>query len=142
MGTNNVPTSSPLKADLEHRQRFLNGRNTLLTLLRLGVIPIVNENDTVAFEEIKFGDNDTLAALVGTLIDADLVILSVFPEWFWAAPANSVCPSPLQWRRKILIQHPSPDCAGRDFVDGYRRPLQWGPAQTKGCAAYFCGGNY
>ena len=63
------------KADLEHRQRFLNGRNTLLTLLRLGVIPIVNENDTVAFEEIKFGDNDTLAALVGTLIDADLVIL-------------------------------------------------------------------
>ena len=63
------------KADLEHRQRFLNARNTLLTLLKLGVIPIVNENDTVAFEEIKFGDNDTLAALVGTLIDADLVIL-------------------------------------------------------------------
>lgn len=71
------------KADLEHRQRFLNGRNTLLTLLKLGVIPIVNENDTVAFEEIKFGDNDTLAALVGTLIDADLVILLTDIDGFY-----------------------------------------------------------
>lgn len=71
------------KADLEHRQRFLNGRNTLLTLLNLGVIPIVNENDTVAFEEIKFGDNDTLAAMVGTLIDADLVILLTDIDGFY-----------------------------------------------------------
>ena len=71
------------KADLEHRQRFLNARNTLLTLLKLGVIPIVNENDTVAFEEIKFGDNDTLAALVGTLIDADLVILLTDIDGFY-----------------------------------------------------------
>lgn len=71
------------KADLEHRQRFLNARNTLLTLLNLGVIPIVNENDTVAFEEIKFGDNDTLAALVGTLIDADLVILLTDIDGFY-----------------------------------------------------------
>ncbi len=72
------------KADLEHRQRFLNARNTLLTLLNLGVIPIVNENDTVAFEEIKFGDNDTLAALVGTLIDADLVILLTDIDGFYS----------------------------------------------------------
>jgi len=71
------------KADLEHRQRFLNARNTLLTLLQLGVIPIVNENDTVAFEEIKFGDNDTLAALVGTLIDADLVVLLTDIDGFY-----------------------------------------------------------
>lgn len=71
------------KADMEHRQRFLNSRNTLLTLLKLGVIPIVNENDTVAFEEIKFGDNDTLAALVGTLIDADLVILLTDIDGFY-----------------------------------------------------------
>ncbi len=71
------------KADLEHRQRFLNARNTLLTLLQFGVIPIVNENDTVAFEEIKFGDNDTLAALVGTLIDADLVILLTDIDGFY-----------------------------------------------------------
>ena len=71
------------KADLEHRQRFLNGRNTLLTLLKFGVIPIVNENDTVAFEEIKFGDNDTLAALVGTLIDADLILLLTDIDGFY-----------------------------------------------------------
>lgn len=71
------------KADLEHRQRFLNARNTLLTLLRLGVIPIVNENDTVAFEEFKFGDNDTLAALVGTLFDADLIILLTDIDGFY-----------------------------------------------------------
>lgn len=71
------------KADLEHRQRFLNARNTLLTLLEFGVIPIVNENDTVAFEEIKFGDNDTLAALVGTLIDADLVVLLTDIDGFY-----------------------------------------------------------
>lgn len=63
------------KADMDHRQRFLNARNTLVTLLKMGVIPIINENDTVAVEEIRFGDNDTLAALVGTLVDADLLIL-------------------------------------------------------------------
>lgn len=63
------------KADMDDRRRFLNARNTLITLLQLGVIPIVNENDTVAVEEIRFGDNDTLAALVGTLVDADLLIL-------------------------------------------------------------------
>ena len=65
------------KADLEHRQRFLNARNTLLTLLRLGVIPIVNENDSVATEEIVYGDNDSLSAIVARLVKADaLIILS------------------------------------------------------------------
>jgi len=63
------------REDLTNRGRYLNARNTLLTLLRLGVIPIVNENDTVVFEEIKFGDNDTLAALVAGLVDADLLVL-------------------------------------------------------------------
>jgi len=63
------------REDLANRDRFLNARNTLLTLLRLGVTPIINENDTVAYEEIKFGDNDTLAALVAGLIDADLLIV-------------------------------------------------------------------
>ncbi len=61
--------------DLHHRGRYLNARNTLLTLLRLGVVPIVNENDTVAVEEIKFGDNDGLSALVAGLVDADLLVL-------------------------------------------------------------------
>ena len=61
--------------DLSHRRRFLNARNTLLTLLELGIIPIINENDTVAVDEIKFGDNDNLSALITNLIGADLLII-------------------------------------------------------------------
>ena len=60
---------------LSDRRRFLNARKTLLTLLRIGIIPIINENDTVAVEEIMFGDNDNLAALVTSLIEADLLVL-------------------------------------------------------------------
>ncbi len=61
--------------DLSNRQRYLNARSTLRTLLALGVIPVVNENDTVATEEIRFGDNDTLAGLVVNLVDAELLIM-------------------------------------------------------------------
>lgn len=61
--------------DLRDRQRYLNARSTMLTLLRLGVVPIVNENDTVAVEEIKFGDNDGLSALVAGLVDAAMLVL-------------------------------------------------------------------
>lgn len=61
--------------DLANRQRYLNARGTLLTLLEFGVVPIINENDTVATEEIRFGDNDTLGALVANLLDADLLII-------------------------------------------------------------------
>lgn len=63
------------RADLADRQRFLNARHTLMTLLRLGVIPIVNENDTIAVDEIRVGDNDTLSALVTGLVDARLLLL-------------------------------------------------------------------
>jgi glutamate 5-kinase len=61
--------------DLADRRRYLNARSTLRTLLKLNVIPVVNENDTVATEEIKFGDNDTLAALVANLVEADLLVI-------------------------------------------------------------------
>src|SRR2546429_891390 len=61
--------------DIGDRARYLNARNTLLALLRFGVLPIVNENDTVAVEEIKVGDNDNLSALVASLVDADLLVL-------------------------------------------------------------------
>jgi glutamate 5-kinase len=61
--------------DISDRSRYLNARNTLLTLLEFGVVPVVNENDTVAVDEIKVGDNDNLAALVAHLIDAQLVVL-------------------------------------------------------------------
>lgn len=61
--------------DLGSRNRFLNARNTLLTLFRMGIVPVINENDTVAVEEIKFGDNDALSALATNLIEADLLII-------------------------------------------------------------------
>lgn len=61
--------------DLSDRQRYLNARSTLLTLLDYGVVPVINENDAVATEEIRFGDNDTLGALVANLVEADLLII-------------------------------------------------------------------
>jgi glutamate 5-kinase len=61
--------------DLSHRRRYLNARSTLRTLLDLGTIPIINENDTVATDEIRFGDNDTLAALVANLVSADVLVI-------------------------------------------------------------------
>lgn len=61
--------------DLEHHERHLNARNTLVTLLRLGVIPIINENDVISFTELKFGDNDKLSALVASLLPADLLVV-------------------------------------------------------------------
>jgi glutamate 5-kinase len=62
-------------ADLADRERYLNARSTLLTLLQLQVIPVINENDTVVTDEIKFGDNDTLGALVANLVDADALVI-------------------------------------------------------------------
>lgn len=61
--------------DLSNRQRYLNARSTLRTLLEFGVVPVINENDTVATDEIRFGDNDTLAALVANSVEADLLII-------------------------------------------------------------------
>ncbi len=61
--------------DISARDRYLNARTTLTTLLGLGVVPVINENDTVVTDEIRFGDNDTLAALVANLIDADTLII-------------------------------------------------------------------
>ncbi len=61
--------------DLADRKRYLNARSTLTTLLQLGVVPIINENDTVVTDEIKFGDNDTLGALVANLLEADALII-------------------------------------------------------------------
>lgn len=62
------------RQELSRRERYLNARNTLSTLLTAGILPVVNENDSVATDEIRFGDNDILAALVGSLVEADLVV--------------------------------------------------------------------
>src|SRR5439155_24767531 len=61
--------------DLEHHDRHLNARNTLVTLLGRGVVPIINENDAVSSTELKFGDNDKLSALVACLLPADLLVI-------------------------------------------------------------------
>ena len=72
-------------ADLADRERYLNARSTLLTLLDLGVVPVINENDTVVNDEIKFGDNDTLGALVANLVEADLLIILTDQKGLYSA---------------------------------------------------------
>ena len=74
---NNLKSAQVLltHADLTDRERYLNARSTLLTLLKHGVVPVINENDTVVNDEIKFGDNDTLGALVANLVEADALII-------------------------------------------------------------------
>lgn len=63
------------RMDAQNRRNFMNSRNTLLTMLDMGIIPIINENDVVAIDEVKIGDNDTLSAMVSSIIDADLLVL-------------------------------------------------------------------
>jgi glutamate 5-kinase len=72
-------------ADLADRERYLNARSTLLTLLRLNVVPVINENDTVVNDEIKFGDNDTLGALVANLVEADALVILTDQQGLYSA---------------------------------------------------------
>ncbi|MBU1358301.1 MAG: glutamate 5-kinase [Gammaproteobacteria bacterium] len=76
-------------ADLTDRERYLNARSTLLTLLRLGVVPVINENDTVVNDEIKFGDNDTLGALVANLVEADVLVILTDQKGLFSADPRS-----------------------------------------------------
>ena len=77
--------------DLADRNRYLNARSTLNSLLELNVLPVVNENDTIANEEIRFGDNDTLAAMTANLVEADvLVILTDQSGLFDADPRQNL----------------------------------------------------
>src|SRR5574343_621345 len=84
--------------DLADRKRYLNARSTLTTLLDLGVIPIINENDTVITDEIKFGDNDTLGALVANLIEADALVILTDQQGLYSA-------DPRKDPSATLIQH-------------------------------------
>jgi len=77
-------------ADLADRERYLNARSTLLTLLALRVIPVINENDTVVNDEIKFGDNDTLGALVANLVDADALVILTDQRGLYSADPRQV----------------------------------------------------
>jgi glutamate 5-kinase len=89
-GARGVTTAQVLlsRADLEDRERYLNARNTLEALLDLGVLPILNENDTVATEEIRFGDNDTLAALIAAKTSADRLFLLTDVEGLLTSPGS------------------------------------------------------
>ncbi len=85
-------------ADLADRERYLNARSTLRTLLRLNIVPVINENDTVVTDEIKFGDNDTLGALVANLIEADALIILTDQSGLYTA-------DPRQDPNAILVRH-------------------------------------
>src|SRR3546814_3192562 len=75
--------------DTEERRRYLNARNTMTTLLSLGAVPVVNENDTVATSEIRYGDNDRLAARVASMMSADCLVLLSDVDGFYTAPPGS-----------------------------------------------------
>ena len=91
--------------DLRDRKRYINARSTLTTLLKLGIIPVVNENDTVATDEIRFGDNDNLAALVANLISADKLIILT-------DQAGIFDKNPLEFKDAKLIQA----CCAHDSI--------------------------
>jgi glutamate 5-kinase len=82
------------RTGLAQHERFLNARHTLQTLLRLGVVPVVNENDTVATEEIRFGDNDNLSATVANLVGAELLVIATDVEGLYATPPERGRPLP------------------------------------------------
>ena len=116
-------------ADLADRQRYLNARATLRTLLELGVIPVINENDTVVTDEIKFGDNDTLAALVTNLVEADaLVILTDQAGLFDADPRTHA-------NARLIEEADALDPALAGMAGGAGSPLARGGMATKVQAA-------
>ena len=115
-------------ADLSNRRRYLNARTTLRTLLEFGTVPVVNENDSVANEEIRFGDNDTLGALVANLIEADLLIILTDQEGlFNANPADNPDAKLIQRadaRDPLLAQYAGPSSGhlGRGGIEHFRQP--------------------
>ena len=116
-------------ADLADRQRYLNARSTLRTLLELGVIPVINENDTVVTDEIKLGDNDTLGALVANLVEADaLIILTDQAGLYDADPRRNPA-------AKLIEQRDSGDPALEPMAGGTGSALAKGGMLTKVLAA-------
>ena len=116
-------------ADMADRQRYLNARSTLRTLLELGVIPVINENDTVVTDEIKLGDNDTLGALVANLVEADaLIILTDQVGMYDADPRKNSA-------AKLIHEHTAGDPALESFAGGSGSALAKGGMLTKVLAA-------
>ena len=116
-------------SDMADRQRYLNARSTLRTLLDLGVIPVINENDTVVTDEIKVGDNDTLGSLVTNLVEADvLVILTDQPGLFDADPR-------CEPRAKLIPEAIAGDPVLETYAGGTGSALSKGGMLTKVLAA-------
>lgn len=111
--------------DLRNRNRHINARNTLQALLQRGIIPIINENDTVSVDEIRFGDNDTLSALTATLIDADLLIILSHVQGLLRA--NQVIP---------IVESITPDI--ERLATGTNRVTSVGGMKSKIAAAKIC----
>lgn len=112
--------------DLGHRQRYLNARQTLETLLEWGIVPIINENDTVMVEEIKFGDNDQLSALIATLVGADLLILlSDIEALFEADPRTHPQARPIPYVERVdaEVLRMAGDSPGRVGTGGMKSKL-------------------
>lgn len=115
--------------DLSNRKRYLNARSTLTTLLKLNIIPIINENDTVAVEEIRFGDNDTLAALVTNLVEADvLVILTDQAGLFTSDPRKNQ-------QAKLIVEVSASDPAIKKMAGGAGSSIGRGGMLSKVIAA-------
>jgi glutamate 5-kinase len=115
-------------ADMADRQRYLNARSTLRTLLGLGVIPVINENDTVATDEIKLGDNDTLAALVTNLIEADVLVILTDQAGLFDA-------DPRKHRQAKLLEQADATDPGLEAMAGGAGALGRGGMLTKVLAA-------
>ena len=117
------------RADLDHRSRYLNARDTLQALLAEQIVPIINENDAVATDEIKLGDNDTLSALVANLVEADLLlILTDQPGLFTADPRTDPA-------AQLIAEVTEIDETLRSAAGGSRSGLGTGGMSTKLAAA-------
>jgi len=116
-------------ADMADRQRYLNARSTLRTLLDLGVIPVINENDTVVTDEIKFGDNDTLGALVANLVEADALIILTDQAGLYDADPRKVATATL------IREREAGDAALESIAGDTSSPLARGGMLTKVLAA-------
>ena len=115
--------------DLSDRKRYLNARSTIFSLIRNKVIPVINENDTVASEEIRFGDNDTLAAMVANLIEADLLVLLTDQEGLFSS-------DPRENKNAELIQNGYVDDKRLDeLASGTKSEIGTGGMATKILAA-------
>jgi glutamate 5-kinase len=116
-------------ADLADRQRYLNARSTLRTLLELGVIPVINENDTVVTDEIKLGDNDTLGALVANLVEADALVILTDQDGLYDTDPRKFATA------KLIREHAAADPLLESFAGGTGSALARGGMLTKVQAA-------